>query len=147
MRFFLERSCQERKKGEVNWNDFSKKISEEWKGLTDSKKKYYEDATEIRNKRRNEILKLYNQIKNCKKSPASPYIRFFKIRYAAYRKQMKAAEPKEITRLIAEDWKKVSEKDKQKFVNEYEREKTDRALIKKDADLIDEYKLKCEEFN
>ena len=42
MRFFLERSCQERKKGDVNWNDFSKKIAEEWKGLSDGKKKYYE---------------------------------------------------------------------------------------------------------
>jgi hypothetical protein len=110
MRFFLERSCQERKKGEVNWNDFSKKIAQEWKGLSDGKKKYYEEATEIRNKQRNQILEMYHNIKRSNKPPASPYIRFFKQRYAAYKKQFMYEDPNQITKLISEDWKKLAEK-------------------------------------
>lgn len=60
---------------------------------------------------------MYNSIVNSKKAPATPYIRFFKTKYAAYRKQMKNQDAKDITKQIVEDWKKASEKQKQKFVN------------------------------
>ena len=110
MRYFLERSCQERKNGAVDWNNFSKKVAQEWKGLSDGKKKYYEEATEIRTKQRNQILVMYNNIKRSSKPPISPYIRFFKQRYAAYKKQYRNADPNEVTQKIVEDWKKISEK-------------------------------------
>ena len=41
MRFFLERSSQERSKGEKNWNELTKRLSAEWKDLSESKKEYY----------------------------------------------------------------------------------------------------------
>jgi hypothetical protein len=38
MRFFLERSSEERSKGRNDWGVITKELTEEWKGLSASKK-------------------------------------------------------------------------------------------------------------
>ena len=45
MRFFLERSSEERSKGAKDWNDLTKSLSEEWKKLPENKKEFYEKFT------------------------------------------------------------------------------------------------------
>lgn len=48
LRFFLERSCEERSKGEKNIKDLAKSLSEEWKSLAPNKKEFYEKIYTIR---------------------------------------------------------------------------------------------------
>lgn len=48
MRFFLERSSEERSKGARNWTELTKKITEEWKNLSENKREYYKKMCDIR---------------------------------------------------------------------------------------------------
>jgi hypothetical protein len=48
MRFFLERSSEERSKGAKDWKALTKAVSEEWKRLPDNKKEFYEKIYNIR---------------------------------------------------------------------------------------------------
>lgn len=65
-------------------------------------------------------MTMYNQLAKNKKA-SSPYFRFYKIRYAAYSKQLKNASASEISKLISEDWKKLSTRDRAKLNDEYEK--------------------------
>ncbi len=52
MRFFYERNCEERSKGNHNFVEFTKKAAEEWKKLDDKKKEYYQKLYDIRIRQR-----------------------------------------------------------------------------------------------
>jgi len=56
MRFFFERGCEERSKGNKDWRKITKQLSEEWKHISGSKKSYYEKMYEIRMKERLELF-------------------------------------------------------------------------------------------
>ena len=55
MRFYFERSCEEKSNGNFNMQAFNKKISEEWGNLTPKKKEFYQKIYEIRMKERAEL--------------------------------------------------------------------------------------------
>jgi uncharacterized coiled-coil DUF342 family protein len=85
MRFFLERSSEERSKGRSDWNTITKELTEEWKALSESKKEYYQKVYEVRLRERNALLDEFNQLSK-KRKPVAAYGRFVKKRYAQYAK-------------------------------------------------------------
>ena len=86
MRYFFERSCEERSKGNKKWKKMTETISEEWKKLPGNKKQYYEKLYEISMKERSEIYEEYERLTK-KKKPATAWSRFFKKRYSVYAKE------------------------------------------------------------
>ena len=114
MRYFFERSCEERFKGNKEWTKMTGTISDEWKKLPGNKKQYYEKMYEIRMKERSEIYEEYERLIK-KKKPATAWSRFFKKRYAVYAKEHPDYSAKEITRLVTSDWRNIPEKEKAKL--------------------------------
>lgn len=90
MRFFLERSSEERTKGDRKWNELTKALSEEWKRLSDNKKEFYEKIYNIRNREKNSLVEEFQKLSG-KSRPVPPYARFVKKRYAQYSKEQKNA--------------------------------------------------------
>ena len=56
MRFFLERSSEERSKGPIVWSVLTKKLSDEWKDLSANKKEYYEKIYTVRLRERKALI-------------------------------------------------------------------------------------------
>jgi hypothetical protein len=115
MRFFLERSSEERSKGNNRkWNDLTKALSEEWKNLPNSKKEFYEKIYNNRIRDKNNLFEEYQRLSG-KSKPVPPYARFVKKRYAQYSKEHKNSSSSEINRLVRNDWKNLSQKEKKKY--------------------------------
>lgn len=146
MRFFLERSCEERSKGATNWNDITKQISEEWKKLPENKREFYEKIHEIRLREKNELQDEYENLTK-KRKPLAPYARYHQKRYAQYAKELKNSTSADITRLIRNDWKSISVKEKTKLEEEYEKEKNDFAIDIDNTDRINDYKERLARFS
>ena len=53
MRFFFERSCEERSKGNKEWKLVTQQISDEWKKIAPTKKQYYDKLAKINSEERN----------------------------------------------------------------------------------------------
>jgi hypothetical protein len=138
MRFFFERSCEERSKGNKEWKKMTGTISEEWKKLA-NKKQYYDKMYEIRMKERSEIYEEYEKLTK-KKRPATAWSRFFKKRYAVYAAEHPDYSAKEITRLVTSDWRNISEKEKSKLEKEYEDEKAIYETKQDNTERIEAYK-------
>lgn len=85
MRFFLERSSEERSKGRSDWNVITKELTEEWKTLPEAKKEFFQKIYEVRLRERNALLDEYNELSR-KRKPVAAYGRFVKKRYAQYAK-------------------------------------------------------------
>lgn len=124
MRFFLERSSEERAKTDRNWKELTKALSEEWNRLTDNKKEYYEKIYNIRIRERNIIFEEFQKISG-KRKPLAPYSRFLKKRYTQYSKEYKNSSSAEINKMVKNDWKNLSVKEKKKYEDETEKEKND----------------------
>jgi len=56
LRFYLERSSEERTKGEKDWNALAKTLALEWKDLAANKKEFYEKIYSIRMRERNALM-------------------------------------------------------------------------------------------
>jgi len=69
---------------------------------------------QIRLRERNTLMDLHDTITN-KKKVLRPYLRFYKKRYAQYAKEQKNTSSVEINKLIKEDWKNISVKEKKKL--------------------------------
>lgn len=80
MRFYYERICEEKSKGNQNMISLSRNLAEEWKNLSDKKKEYYKKTSEIRNREREELQEEYNFLTK-KKKPMSGYLMYYKMRY------------------------------------------------------------------
>jgi hypothetical protein len=48
MRYFLERSSEERAKGEMSFQKLSSTIAVEWNALSDNKRDYYQKIYQVR---------------------------------------------------------------------------------------------------
>ena len=115
MRFFLERSSEERSKGsDRKWNEITKALADEWKALSANKKEYYEKIFNIRIREKNNLLEEYNKLSG-KRKPLPPYARFVKKRYAQYSKEYKNSTSAEINRMVKNDWKNLNPKEKKKY--------------------------------
>lgn len=124
MRFFFERSCEERSKGNANWNEVTKALAQEWKKLPTNKKDYYEKIYELRLREKNALTDEYEKLTKNKK-PVAPYGRYVKKRYAQYKKEYPSYTSKDINRLVQNDWKNISGKEKARLEEEFEQEKLD----------------------
>jgi hypothetical protein len=124
MRFFLERSSEERSKGRRDWNAITKELTAEWNALSAAKREYYQKIYEVRLRERNALIDDYEFLAN-KRKPMPAYARYVKRRYAQYAKELKNSTSAEINKLISEDWAKISPKEKKKLEDEYNREKND----------------------
>lgn len=85
MRFYLERSSEERSNGNNDWNALAKTLAIEWKNLSANKKEYYEKIHTIRMRERNALMEEYLKLSG-KQKVLTPYARFVKKRYAQYSK-------------------------------------------------------------
>jgi hypothetical protein len=56
MRYFLERSSEERAKGDVDIRNLSKEVAQEWKNLSTNKKDFYQQIYEIRLRERDALF-------------------------------------------------------------------------------------------
>lgn len=146
MRFFFERSCEERSKGNTNWKEITQLLAQEWKKLPQSKKDYYEKVYEIRLRERNSLNDEYEKLTK-KKKPTAPYGRYVKKRYAQYTKEYPTYTNKDINRLVQNDWKNLSEKEKTKLEEEFEQEKLDLELKVDNSDRIAEYNQNLERYH
>jgi hypothetical protein len=107
MRYFFERSCEERSKGLYDWKIITAQLTNEWKNLPENKRDYYEKISQIRVREYNTLHDEFERLSN-KKKPLQPYARYAKKRYAQYSKEYKTYTPADITRLIRNDWKAIS---------------------------------------
>lgn len=116
MRFFFERSCEERSNSKIvkSWNELTKKLTAEWKDLSQIKKNYYEKLYEIRLKERTALFEEYERLIG-KKKPLPPFARYLKKRYAQYSKEYRNYSSSEINKLVKVDWHKITEKEKKKL--------------------------------
>lgn len=85
MRFYLERSSEERSKGTTDWKELARTLAVEWKTLPANKKEYYEKLHNIRMRERNALMEECLKLSG-KQKILSPYPRFVKKRYAQYEK-------------------------------------------------------------
>lgn len=138
MRFFLERSSEERGKGDRKWNELTKALSEEWKKLPANKKEFYEKMYNIRLREKNNLFEEYQKLSG-KRKPLPAYARFVKKRYGQYSKEYKNSSSADINKMVKNDWKSLSQKEKKKYEDEYEKEKNDLSLKIDNSDKINEY--------
>lgn len=138
MRFFLERSSEERSKGRRDWKEITKELTAEWNELTPAKREFYEKIYEVRLRERNALLDEYQELAH-KRKPLTPYSRFVKKRYAQYAKELKNSSSSEINKLISQDWARITPKEKKKLEDEYKREVSDKALKIDNSDRQEEY--------
>jgi hypothetical protein len=114
MRFFLERSSEERAKGESNFGLLSSTVAAEWNTLSAIKRDFYQQIYEIRSKERDRLLVQYELLSN-KRKVLSPYSRFIKKRYLQYSKEYKNLSSLEINKLANEDWLQLSIREKDRL--------------------------------
>lgn len=138
MRFFLERSSEERSKGRRDWKVITQQLTTEWNELPPAKREFYQKIYEVRLRERNALLDEYAALAN-KRKPLSAYSRFVKRRYAQYAKELKNSSSTEINKRLGEDWAKITLKEKRKLEDEYKRELNDQTLKIDNSDRIEEY--------
>ena len=120
MHFVLDKSSLERLKNPfIDWNELTIKLSNEWRGIKESERQFYEDAYQKRIKEREKVMKEYYKVSNTKKIQ-TPYIRFFKKLHPIYLKKYK---PTEVTNVIIDEWKLMDQAKKDEYIKEYEEDK------------------------
>ena len=103
----------------IDWNELTIKLSNEWRGIKESERQFYEDAYQKRIKEREKVMKEYYKVSNTKKIQ-TPYIRFFKKLHPIYLKKYK---PTEVTNVIIDEWKLMDQAKKDEYIKEYEEDK------------------------
>ena len=146
MRFFLERSSEERSKCAGKWNELTKTLAEEWKRLPDNKKDYYEKIYNIRLRERNSLYEEYQKLTG-KRRALTPYARFLKKRYTQYQKEHKNSNSADINRMVKNDWRALSQKEKKKYEDEFEKEKNDLEADIDNSDRINECEEKLQKYH
>lgn len=145
MRYFLERSSEERAKREVNVNALSKQIALEWKQLAAEKKDYYFQMHEIRRREWDALYVEYELLSN-KRKILTPYSRFIKKRYLQYSKEYKNLSSMEVTKLANEDWKALSTREKDRLKEEFDAERNDQTLDIDRSDQLAQYLDRLERY-
>ena len=93
--------------------------SEKWDKMDEvAKKKYYDMAKEAREKLKEE----YEESHDAPKRPVVPYSVYYSANYASVQKKNPKMEASDIMKVVAEKWKKVSEKEKNKYIEAYQKE-------------------------
>ena len=146
MRFFFERSCEERSKGNPDWKKLTSQITEEWKAMSTTKKDYYTKMFDIRTRERNSLIEEWNRLTH-KKRPLAPYQRYVQKRYPQYAKENPNLPSAEINKLIKKDWEKLGDKEKKKLENEFEREQDLNSHDYDNSDKMEEYKERLERYH
>jgi len=90
--------------------------------MPEKKQEHYHKIHEIWKKRRDELMETYNFLVK-KKKARTPYYIFFKKRYNFHCKDGVHIFPEEISKVISQEWKKLSDKDKDRLKDESEKEK------------------------
>lgn len=146
MRFFLERSSEERAKGESNFSELSSGIAAEWNALAAHKRDFYQQIYEIRCRERDGLLVQFELLSN-QRRVLSPYSRFIKKRYLQYSKEYRTLSSLELTKLANEDWRKLSLREKDRLRQEFEDEKADLELGIDRSDQVSEYLQSLERYH
>lgn len=104
--------------------------SEKWEKLDrEAKKKYYDLAKEGREK----IKEEYEESRDAPKRPLAPYSVYYSEQFPIFQKKNPKMTANEIMKEVAEEWKKLSENVKNKYIEVYQAE-------------ITEYRQKVKEF-
>ena len=82
-----------------------------------------------------------------KRKPLPAYARFVKKRYAQYSKEHKNSTSVEINKMVKNDWKTLSAKEKRKYEEEAEKEKNDLSLGIDNSDKIEDYERRLDRYH
>ena len=146
MRFFFERNCEEKSKGSKDMINLSRNLSEEWKTLSDKKKEYYQKTYEIRSREREELQEEYELLTK-KKKPVSGYLKYYKMRYREVSKDHPKLDIKEVGRMVTNDWKNLTETQKNRFNQEAAEEHKRSELTQEEREKkIEEYNDRVKRF-
>jgi predicted Fe-S protein YdhL (DUF1289 family) len=113
---------------DITFNNASKKLSIQWKGMSDNDKKKYVASFNQRAQKYEKDLAAYEKIHP--KPPTKPASSFF-LYVAQQRKENPNTPMLEVSKLAGEKWNKLSDSEKKKYVMEYERNKQKFEIEKK----------------
>lgn len=133
------RPALQKEKPDLKFGDMTKALTDEWKGLSDKDRKKYEDmATKDKERYEKEMEDAGLKKEKKEDGPKKPLSSFF-LYSADMREKYKKSEPDlkfaEVAKKIAEDWKKIDAKTKEKYEK---KAKEDRDRYEKEKATSDE---------